>query len=41
MNVGVLSVDIIPNSGGGTEKWTVEYTGQGNAAFTGSLLNMI
>ncbi len=36
MNVGVLSVDIIPNSGGGTEKWTVEYSGQGNAAFTGS-----
>lgn len=31
MNVGVLSVDIIPNLGGGTEKWTVEYNGQGNA----------
>jgi hypothetical protein len=36
VHVGVLSVDVIPNSGGGTEKWTVEYSGQGNAAFTGS-----
>ena len=32
MNVGVLSVDIIPNLGGGTEKWTVEYSGQGVAS---------
>jgi hypothetical protein len=36
MNVGVLSVDVIPNNGGGTEKWTVEYSGQNNAAFAGT-----
>jgi hypothetical protein len=36
MHLGVLSVDVIPNNGGGTEKWTIEYTGEGNAGFTGS-----
>ncbi len=36
VHVGVLSVDNIPNLGGGTEKWTVEYSGQNNAKFTGT-----
>jgi hypothetical protein len=33
---GVLSVNNIPDLGGGTETWTVEHSGQGVAAFTGS-----
>ena len=33
MHLGVLSVDNIPNLGGGTEKWTLEYNGTGIAAY--------
>ena len=33
MHIGVLSVDNIPNLGGGSEKWTVEYTGTGVTEF--------
>jgi len=33
---GVLSVNNIPDLGGGTETWTVEHSGQGVAEFTGS-----
>ena len=33
VHVGVLSVDDIPNLGGGKEKWTVEYSGQGNTVY--------
>ncbi len=33
MHVGVLSVDVIPNLGGGTEKWTLEYNGTGIAVY--------
>lgn len=32
MNLGVLSVNNIPDLGGGTETWTVEYSGQGVTA---------
>ncbi|MDQ7817241.1 MAG: T9SS type A sorting domain-containing protein [Melioribacteraceae bacterium] len=31
MHLGVLSVNNIPDLGGGTETWTIEYSGQGNA----------
>ncbi len=34
---GVLSVDDIPDNGGGTETWTVEANGLGNPTFTGTL----
>ncbi|MBI3124408.1 MAG: T9SS type A sorting domain-containing protein [Ignavibacteriales bacterium] len=33
MHLGILSVDNIPNLGGGTEKWTVEYNGAGITAY--------
>ncbi len=31
-HIGVMSVDIIPNNGGGTEKWTMEFDGSTDAA---------
>ena len=33
MHIGILSVDNIPDLGGGKEKWTVEYSGTGAAEF--------
>jgi hypothetical protein len=35
-HVGVLSVDDIPDNGGGLETWTVEFSGAGNADLTGT-----
>jgi hypothetical protein len=35
-HVGVLSVDDIPDNGGGLENWVVQYTGDGDINFTGT-----
>ena len=35
-HIGVLSVDDVPDNGGGLETWTVEYSGVGDPNLTGS-----
>lgn len=36
LHLGILSIDNIPDLGGGKEKWTVEYSGQGVTAYGSS-----
>jgi len=40
-HVGVLSVDDIPDNGGGLETWTVEFSGEGNADLAGTPYDLV